>query len=225
MKRIRKYNDFLDEKISTAFQTNHSNRLGPGYNWKLTTSWEKSPEMEILPKFIEEYGEATLEKDDEGYYISTSLSTEIPNTYMGIRVIQSYRESLGFEVSDIHSKEEIIFILERYVDILMMGESNQPKAANNANVNPDKMSECLDNIMNNWYESDGNIIIDFFDNFSKKYNHSKYFTTNLLSDINKGVMNWEKNRITDLDAGTLYSNWSSITRSINDLLIRMDSME
>jgi len=380
MRKLKKYKNFLDEKISTAFQSNHGNRLGPGHGWRVTTSWEKSTEMEILPKFIEEYGEGKLEKDEDGWYISTPLDSKIPKEYMGIRVIQSYRESLGFSLDthpilkylleanrghiffeklewrignlnlfkvstptvvdlygkegdniilwvendnhilhfkrsimfelsrnladlkkrnpnikfeqdiddvllwfvnqhygkkltifdsasseivdiintfvglmdyvsapttsfidkfrsffkrkvnegfityDTHSKEELIFVLEQYKEILMMGKDTIFLGQNVSMRNPDKMMKVCNDVAQRWRENDRDIFHSFFKGFGDKRNHSPRYANSVLRRMDEPLADWNsliyKKEFTgiEINPDMMGLRWEYIIRAINQFL-------
>jgi len=80
-----------NEKISVAFQTNHSNRLGPGYEWKTTVIGETLKPHLIIKDFNNEFGDGELLKDDEGWYILTKYKENIPINYKGIKVVKEIK--------------------------------------------------------------------------------------------------------------------------------------
>ena len=123
MKILKKFNEF-NEKISVAFQTSHSNRLGPGYNWNISQSGPISHPRLILNDFISEYGEAQLAKDELGYYLLVKINTnkqieDLPQKYQGLRVVKRYNENFELEEEEglnilegLPNAEEIIEYLE-----------------------------------------------------------------------------------------------------------------
>ena len=125
MKILKKFNEF-NEKISVAFQTSHSNRLGPGYNWNINQSGPITHPRLILNDFISEYGEAQLAKDESGYYLLVKINTnkqieDLPQKYQGLRVVKRYNENFELE------EEEGFKILDEYKnanDILKYLEDN-----------------------------------------------------------------------------------------------------
>jgi hypothetical protein len=123
MKILKKFNEF-NEKISVAFQTSHSNRLGPGYNWNINQSGPITHPRLILNDFISEYGEAQLAKDESGYYLLVKINTnkqieDLPQKYQGLRVVKRYNENFELEeeggfvyLEENPYSEEIMKILE-----------------------------------------------------------------------------------------------------------------
>jgi hypothetical protein len=88
MKNIKKYKEF-NETISVAFQTNHSNFLGPGYRWNIEKETNQSPERELL-NFKNKFNidHVQLKKDSNGVYFLVDLEANVPNIWKGIRIFK-----------------------------------------------------------------------------------------------------------------------------------------